>query len=78
VCGQITPSPDSGAADDWINIAYTQWADDDESLKIQLEIAIQKYLQKERLEIVAWLRRKADRMLKGIAPEPIKTDHVEL
>lgn len=57
-----TLSAGSGTAvmDDWIDLAFTQWAENDDELLIQIEGLAQKYSHSKHTEVVDWLRRKED------------------
>jgi len=57
----LSPSDDSLIADNWIDLAYTDWAADEDDLLTQIEGLVQKYTHGHPSnDIVAWLRRKAD------------------
>jgi hypothetical protein len=73
--GEITPSRDNTAFQRWTDVAYTTWVDDSDGLLMQIQTLSQKYADEGSPEIVAWLRRKADR-LRNSKYKPVTTDEL--
>ena len=59
----MIPARDSIGSDMWIELAITEWAEDDNEQIMQIEGLIQKYSQSKSNEIVAWLHRKLDKLV---------------
>lgn len=62
VTAEIVPAVDAQHAERWIELAYTEWADDDEERLMQLAGLSQKYSQLQASEIVQWLQRQTDKI----------------
>ena len=58
-----------------IDLAFTTWSEGENELLVQIEGLIQKYSQMQHQEIVAWLRRKQDSILKK-NQKPMDTDEI--
>jgi len=55
----LVAGSDSSAADRWIELAFTEWAEGDDERLLQIEGLIQKHIQAGNVEMVSWLQRKA-------------------
>jgi len=53
-------APDATGADRWIELAFTEWAEDEQEKLIQLEGLSKKFAQSSNPEIVSWLKRRSD------------------
>lgn len=57
--GKLDLGKDTHGADEWIDVAYTDWAEDNDQKLLQIEGLIKKYNDSDRKEIVSWLQRQA-------------------
>jgi hypothetical protein len=60
----ITPAADDIMSETWIDVAYTQWEEDDKARLMQVEGLLQKYANLEgnavSNELTLWLQRRRD------------------
>ena len=75
VTATIVPDPDSTRSDRWIDVAYTEWEEDEKERLMQLEGLAQRYSQLDNPEIVQWLRRRSDE-IKNKGRKNIATDEL--
>lgn len=73
VTALLEPHTNSQLADRWIDLAYTQWTEDEKDQLTQLEGLTQTYTGNK--EIIAWLRRKSDE-IKAKQFKAIDTDEL--
>lgn len=64
----LHPEQDSTGADIWIDLAHTEWAEDDEDKASQLEGMLEKY-RTSGADVTAWLKRQ----LENIRSATVKT-----
>lgn len=58
----LTPHEGSEIADEWIDVALTNFAEDPVERQLQVEGLVQRFLQSGNADVVAWLRRQAVKM----------------
>lgn len=62
VIAKLHPAVDATKADAWIDAAYVEWEEAHADKLMQLEGLVQKFAQGGYVDIVAWLRRKEERI----------------
>jgi hypothetical protein len=86
---EVMPARDKAGSEAWIELAFTEWQEEEEQLVLQLEGLIKKHEQAQQHvtssgaskdatstgEIVAWLHRKLDSILNS-KKKSIATDHL--
>lgn len=66
----LIPSEDSSGAKDWIDLAYTEFADSPDLKITQIEGLLEKYTGKQ--DILAWLKRQRDYAAENLLEDMIK------
>lgn len=55
---ELFPAPDTRGFDNWLEVAYMNWAEDGTDKVMQLQGMIQKFQDTENRDIVSWLQRR--------------------
>jgi hypothetical protein len=55
---EFFPSLDDSGLENWLQIAYTEWNEDDKSRHMQLQGLLSKFQETENHDIVSWLQRR--------------------
>jgi hypothetical protein len=73
VVAEVTPSRSSQGFDNWLELAYTEWSEDENDHLRQLQGFLQKFQEGEHWDIVAWLKRRIQE-IELSKRMPIQTD----
>jgi hypothetical protein len=57
---ELIPAADSSGLDHWLEVAYTEWAEEPKERLMQLQGLRQKFQETESHDIVSWLQRRTN------------------